>query len=37
MAKKSYLPGWEPTIFLMLIAYPFLPIFESAFFGARSG
>ena len=36
MAKKSFLPGWEPAIFLLLIAYPFLPVFESLFFNATN-
>lgn len=31
-ARKPFRLGWEPAIFLMLIAYPFLPIFESLFF-----
>ena len=30
--KKPFRLGWEPALFLMLIAFPFLPIFESLFF-----
>ena len=33
-ARKPFRLGWEPALFLMLIAYPFLPIFESLFFNA---
>ncbi len=29
---KPYRLGWEPAIFLMLLAYPLLPVFESSFF-----
>ncbi len=35
-AKKPFALGWEPAIFLLLIAYPFLPVFESLFFGATN-
>jgi branched-chain amino acid transport system permease protein len=31
---KKFGLGWEPAIFLMLIAFPFFPAFESYFFAA---
>lgn len=32
--KRPFGLGWEPAIFLMLIAFPFFPAFESYFFHA---